>query len=89
MPIPCLSASPERGISSPHQPTGIAIEIPVGISTRPPPAAIVAVLAGEQVEPGVAVMGVGRQRQLGVEPDEVDGQRHGGQAYADPRGAAR
>jgi hypothetical protein len=34
-------------------------------------------------------MGVRRKREFGVEPDEIDGQRHGGQAYADPRGAAR
>ena len=55
MPIPCLSARPERGISNPHATDGIAIAIPVGISTRPPPAATVAVLTCEQVEPGVTV----------------------------------
>jgi hypothetical protein len=35
------------------------------------------------------VVGVGRERQVAVETDEIDGQRHGGQAYADPGGRAR
>src|SRR3954453_8277892 len=40
MPIPCFRARPERDISRPHHPIGIAIEMPVGISTRPPRAVI-------------------------------------------------
>ena len=62
MPSPCLSASPERGISRLHQPTGMAIEIPVGISTAPVGGNDHRLLACEQVEPGIAVMGVCRQR---------------------------
>ena len=50
--------------------------MPVGTSARPPPAGEVGVLAGVEVEAGVAGVGVGGERQVGIEPDDRHGQRH-------------
>ena len=61
----------------------MATASPVGTSARPPAGASDGVLPGAQVEPGVAGVGVRRQRQVGIEAD--DGHReHGARAYVPP-----
>ena len=50
--------------------------MPVGTSARPPPARDGGVDAGVEVEPGVARVGVGGQREVRIEPDDRHRQRH-------------
>ena len=52
--MPWRRARPLRGSTNPAWPGGTAMAIPVGTSARPPPAGDGDVLAGMQVEPGVA-----------------------------------
>ena len=74
---PCRAASPERGCTSATYPSGSASAIPVGTRARSPGRER-DVDGGHQVGAGVAGMGVRRERQVGVEPQDGDGQAEPG-----------
>ena len=68
---PCRAASPERGWTRATYPSGSASAIPVGTIARSPGCQR-HVDGRDQVGARVAGMGVRRQRQVGVEPEDLD-----------------
>ena len=68
---PCRAASPDRGCTSATYPSGSASAMPVGTIARSPGASVTStvVTRSAPASPGWAYDG---QREVGVEPDDLD-----------------
>ena len=82
---PWRTASPLRGRTRPAKPSGMAIATPVGTTARPPPLRQDDVAAGHEVGAGVALAGVARHGELGVELVQGDAQHRRTIQGAPPR----